>query len=99
MRRTHGVGLIGLGLALAAGCGGGDDGDGDDVILDPDPSFFDACGGKIVAADGSIDAAEYLAQATAWSRELIDCRLGPDHADYRGAGVGACSVVAAVRRG
>ncbi len=78
---TKGVWVVLVGLATA--CGGEADGDSsDDVVVDPPAGFFDGCGGKIVGADGSIDAAEYLAQATAWSRELIDCRLGPSFADY-----------------
>ncbi|MFO0666553.1 MAG: hypothetical protein U0174_21540 [Polyangiaceae bacterium] len=41
-----------------------------------DPSAFDACGGKIVSANGKIDAAEYAKQALAADLATIDCRLG-----------------------
>ena len=42
-------------------------------------SAFDACGGKIVKANGEIDAAEYARQAGLWDAATIDCRLGPSY--------------------
>lgn len=47
--------------------------------------FFDACGGRIVRANGSIDVVEYNRQAGLWSRETVDCRLGPKYADIFGS--------------
>jgi hypothetical protein len=50
-------------------------------------SAFAACGGLIVdPVTGAIDPAEYTKQASAWSAEILNCRLGPDFAAYHGAG-------------
>ena len=51
----------------------------------PTASAFDACGGKIVGSDGAIDGDEYVAQANAWSLDIVNCRLGPDYAAYHGS--------------
>jgi len=50
------------------------------------PAAFDACGGKIMTGANAIDPDEYVKQATAWSADIIDCRLGPDYEAYHGTG-------------
>ncbi|HEY4056778.1 MAG TPA: hypothetical protein VGM39_09215, partial [Kofleriaceae bacterium] len=67
-------------LVLVGACGGSSS--GDDSGTEATPTLFDACGGKVVTSDGSIDSAEYARVARAWDREAIDCRLGPAFAYY-----------------
>jgi hypothetical protein len=40
---------------------------------------FADCGGKMFAANGTLDEAEYEKQATLWDAPTIDCRLGPKY--------------------
>lgn len=67
-------------FVVLAACGSNHAGDDDDT--NGEPGVFEACGGKIVKADGSIDGAEYKRQASLWDRATIDCRLGPGFAAY-----------------
>jgi len=66
-------------IVVLTACGSTHGGDDDD---DTAPGPFDACGGKIVKADGTIDGAEYVRQAGLWDRDAIDCRLGPKYDAY-----------------
>ncbi|HEY4178733.1 MAG TPA: hypothetical protein VGM90_17925 [Kofleriaceae bacterium] len=67
-------------IAFVVACGGTDS--GDDGGNTGTPTLFDACGGQIVRANGSIDTAEYARVASAWDRAAIDCRLGPTFVYY-----------------
>src|SRR3954469_12498724 len=75
---TWGIAL----LVVAGACGNsapGGSGDSDGSNQGP-AGAFDACGGKIVKVDGSIDAAEYKKQAASFDPATLDCRLGPTFA-------------------
>jgi hypothetical protein len=76
-------------ILLLAGCGAGSTSTPGECTTDcPTAAAYDACGGRIVRSDGSIDADEYRRQAGLWSREVIDCRLGPDFVDYHPTAAG-----------
>ena len=52
---------------------------GDDGLPeDPAEPDFAPCGGGIFDGSGQLVPEEYVRQARLWSREVIDCRLGPD---------------------
>jgi hypothetical protein len=77
---------------LVVACGNSHSG-GDDT-QNP-PGAFDACGGKIVNGDGSIDPTEYKHQAVTWDRTTIDCRLGPKYDTYHPGDADATRATAA----
>jgi hypothetical protein len=94
LRTRSGLGVaLGAGLTLAAcagsptsggathGAGGGGGGSNSGSGAGQVARALDACGGKIFDADGKLDPAEYEKQARLWTREAIDCRLGPRFAD------------------
>jgi len=52
---------------------------GDDGLPeDPAEPDFAECGGGIFDGAGQLVPEEYVRQARLWTREVIDCRLGPD---------------------
>lgn len=68
--------------SASGGSASADDTASDDGGLPEDPAEpdFAACGGGIFDGAGALVPEEYVRQARLWSREVIDCRLGPDFA-------------------